>query len=142
LSAKLKQMLGAVPGIETVILGQGSISLHLSDGEELLLGGLGRWDFDADKTLAMLYAETQTSLKALSSLSPQRVSPPSDLLKAMHLDPSRVKEAAFYESAKAKQSGIGLYVLFLGPDKGMGNQETAAVFLLPGRISAKPPATP
>jgi hypothetical protein len=112
-------------------LGQGSISLRLSDGQDLLLGDLERWDFDANKALAMLYAEAQTNLKALSSLSPERATPPSDLLKAMHLDPSRVKEAAFYESAKAKQAGIGFYVLFLGPDKGKGDKETAAVFLLP-----------
>ena len=131
LSSQLQQMLVAVPGVETVTLGEGFISLHLSEGQELILSGLERWDFDANKAVAMLYAETQTSLKALTSLSPMKVLPPSDLLKAMHLDPSRIKETAFYESTKAKQTGIGFYVLFLGPEKGEGNQETSVVFLLP-----------
>jgi hypothetical protein len=131
LSSQLKQILVPVPGVETVTLGKGSISLHLGGGRDLILSGLERWDFDATKALAMLYAETRTTLKALSSLSPQKVPPPSDLLKAMHLDPSRIKEAAFYESVEAKQTGIGLYVLFLGPEKGKGEPETAAVFLLP-----------
>jgi hypothetical protein len=125
----IDDLLKGIVGVKSVEYEKDSASLHLSDGGVLKIIGFREREYKSNNSLAMLCGQSSTNLKSLAALALKKSVPPPDLLKAIHMDPSRIKEVAFYQSSD--QSGNSLFALFLGQSKGMGDPDTTAIYILP-----------